>query len=70
MEASGSVLAACTDALGLEALLPAMGKALTIMKAVRPRLTILRFFVTQASHHQPPAESSTLPMRYVKRPAH
>ncbi|KAK9835750.1 hypothetical protein WJX74_007289 [Apatococcus lobatus] len=63
VEAAGNVLAACADALSLEAMLPAMGKALTGMKAVRPRLTILRFFVAQAAQCQQPAESSTLPTR-------
>ena len=65
VEAAGNVLTACASALGLEVMLPAMGKALTSMKAVRPRLGILQFFVSQASRCHQPAESSTLPMRYA-----
>lgn len=70
VEAAGNVLTACASALSLEAMLPAMGKALTSMKAVRPRLGILQFFVSQASRCHQPAESSTLPMRYANTAFH
>ncbi|KAK9862360.1 hypothetical protein WJX84_010387 [Apatococcus fuscideae] len=63
VEAANTVLAACAHALSLEALLPAMTKAVGATKAVRPRLSILHFFIHQASQCKQSHGASTHPIR-------